>query len=350
MLRVSYRGADGALRVPINSNFFADLLLRLPSRSTLTVVLTACEPAPLVLFRTWLSLHLPGFARDFVGTLPETDHARNCPVFEDDDPIERTCRRLACGHTFHEACLRRWFRVRRTCPVCGWKVEGSRDRGCDTVNLPTATGADELTTPLGGKMSLKSIRDEICRYLNRHHHRLFYTWVWSLIFPGREEEEEAGDVIEYDISTVLLKLPYQSTLDVIFTLFECRPETLRKFYDNATCEDGFRRDVTSTLPRTDRVLNCTKLDPLYWVPEEGGRVLECGHSFHETCLRYWFRVRKDCPVCKRRVNIKEENAPRRLNEKKYVKSNLDGVTLHHMRLQLQVFLFCRYGVDCTSSA
>ena len=33
----------------------------------------------------------------------------------------------------------------------------------------------------------------------------------------------------------------------------------------------------------------------------------CSGCYHSKCLRYWYRIRKRCPVCKRRISLSEIN-------------------------------------------
>lgn len=36
--------------------------------------------------------------------------------------------------------------------------------------------------------------------------------------------------------------------------------------------------------------------------EEVNIELECGHQFHETCLREWLSLEKHCPICKKDID------------------------------------------------
>jgi len=37
---------------------------------------------------------------------------------------------------------------------------------------------------------------------------------------------------------------------------------------------------------------------------ESGAIPECGHMFHNSCIREWFKSRKSCPCCRKRVDLR----------------------------------------------
>ncbi|OMJ91272.1 hypothetical protein SteCoe_6253 [Stentor coeruleus] len=41
-----------------------------------------------------------------------------CAICQEDYDVGETLKKLQCGHIYHENCLKPWFRVKDTCPVC----------------------------------------------------------------------------------------------------------------------------------------------------------------------------------------------------------------------------------------
>ena len=41
--------------------------------------------------------------------------------------------------------------------------------------------------------------------------------------------------------------------------------------------------------------------------ETGVKQLNCGHFFHGSCIKQWFKVQKTCPMCRKRSHVKREN-------------------------------------------
>lgn len=37
-------------------------------------------------------------------------------------------------------------------------------------------------------------------------------------------------------------------------------------------------------------------------PDEGGKMIPCGHVYHQTCLSSWLSVGDFCPLCRRHVS------------------------------------------------
>ena len=38
--------------------------------------------------------------------------------------------------------------------------------------------------------------------------------------------------------------------------------------------------------------------------EEQVSVLECGHMFHSNCIEKWLKNKKECPLCRQKINPK----------------------------------------------
>ena len=62
---------------------------------------------------------------------PQTPHDVPGPIFENrecviclDESSTKGWEWTPCSHGFHSECLRGWFRIRKTCPVCQRRVGG----------------------------------------------------------------------------------------------------------------------------------------------------------------------------------------------------------------------------------
>lgn len=83
-----------------------------------------------------------------------------CAICYDNMLPEQSCKQLACGHCYHELCLRRWFETSSTCPYCRADLRRQM-RG------PTAAPSDA----------------------DRHDHDT----AAARLSPGRPEEEDVTD-------------------------------------------------------------------------------------------------------------------------------------------------------------
>ena len=57
------------------------------------------------------------YTQTFSDNFPHNDKCSICLeefVFDDDNVVETT----NCNHCFHEECIKRWLRIRTTCPNC----------------------------------------------------------------------------------------------------------------------------------------------------------------------------------------------------------------------------------------
>ena len=34
-------------------------------------------------------------------------------------------------------------------------------------------------------------------------------------------------------------------------------------------------------------------------------ILECGHKFHDKCIKNWMKIKKTCPICRKKIKIKK---------------------------------------------
>tara|TARA_B110000858_G_scaffold185970_1_gene228650 strand:- start:4 stop:564 length:561 start_codon:yes stop_codon:yes gene_type:complete len=34
-------------------------------------------------------------------------------------------------------------------------------------------------------------------------------------------------------------------------------------------------------------------------------ILECSHKFHDKCIKNWMKIKKTCPICRKKIKIKE---------------------------------------------
>ena len=60
--------------------------------------------------------NLPSEVMD--GVVDKDNDDAKCPVCLVDIEIGTTCKRLPCGHRFHDQCIRTWLASKRSCPVC----------------------------------------------------------------------------------------------------------------------------------------------------------------------------------------------------------------------------------------
>jgi len=64
-------------------------------------------------------------------------------------------------------------------------------------------------------------------------------------------------------------------------------------------------ELLRALETIDRFPSTKKLDlcTICQCPLMNGKLLPCGHAFHEDCLRAWLRVKNECPNCRQRIYL-----------------------------------------------
>jgi len=64
-------------------------------------------------------------------------------------------------------------------------------------------------------------------------------------------------------------------------------------------------ELLRALETIDRFPSTRKLDlcTICQCPLQNGKLLPCGHAFHEDCLRAWLRVKNECPNCRQRIYL-----------------------------------------------
>lgn len=330
--------------------FYANLLLRLPYQSTLTAVFSACEDTPVLLKGTYLSLTREGMPEDFVPSLPEAARADHCPRLDplsrrqEEGGSDRRPRLLSCDHSFHELCLRDWFEVRKTCPYCFERPEPA-DRG----DPPLPLELKERRTD--GRMRVGAVAEEILRFMRErgivrpNETKVTLPEARPLLRGHFEWGEPFGPHRLF--SRLLLRMPYRYVLEAFLTLYE-RDRLVLNVVGGELREKGIPFDIVENLIRAPTAVHCPSLCPLRDDAREGCRRLpECGHSFHDTCLRVWFRVRKNCPACLREMQQWREHGGKNplKRETDVVKRHLEGMTVEEMETEIFRFLYPRAVVD-----
>ena len=91
-----------------------------PKGATLTT-LTYMHPIDNVAI-TEITFHIPntteGDAAQTAAASSTATAPRSCSICMDGIEAGQAARGLACGHSFHTACITRWLRTSRTCPDC----------------------------------------------------------------------------------------------------------------------------------------------------------------------------------------------------------------------------------------
>jgi hypothetical protein len=178
-----------------------------------------------------------------------------CPVCQDAIEAEAPRRRIRrCGHAFHDACIRRWFSERPTCPCCRLDL-----RACGAVPLDSA-GVGGLG--LEGRLDLRADQD---------------VPLGSASVDGLDLE---GFRVDYSAR-------------------RRRPLT-----------DAARRDGTTLrlAPPGNGWPDCPVCQDEIQVGQACRTINVCAHSFHEVCIDGWFAYQPTCPVCRADVRRPPQRA------------------------------------------
>ncbi|CAD8187051.1 unnamed protein product [Paramecium octaurelia] len=75
-----------------------------------------CPYCNTLIIKAWLQEHLAECNGFQVQQLREIQGIANCQICQEDIIQDQSV--LNCSHSFHEDCLQKWLKIKKTCPVC----------------------------------------------------------------------------------------------------------------------------------------------------------------------------------------------------------------------------------------